>query len=511
MAATAASDGDTSSHTASVRWFLPPAMAGGAIVAGLVSGSLVVSGHGAAVLGLAAIVLPVAVWKRPSLGPVVLVLAAVSIEQFPYRVGARAGTPTARIPLFKGLGPSAHVSLADVLLLVLLLIMVLKGDDEGVRRWPHSAVTAGIVGLLVAATVGVAVGVAHHGDLRTSLMEVRPYVYLAAAYLLTAVVISSHAGIRAVLWAFVLGSGFKAAQGLVIFAWARHLQPRPEAVLAHEEAFFFGLFVFITLGLWLFEIGGRLRATATMLLPIVVVADLVNSRRTAWLILFAGLTVLLVLGFVSLPHRRRFLGRLLGVGAVFLVLYLPAYWNKTGSLGQPARAIHGYVSPDPRDAASNLYRVQENANLKLNIRQARLIGKGFGVRIDYALPIVDLSRTDPLIAYIPHNGVLYLIMRMGIVGGVAFWYLIAAGTITASRSARSHDREVALTGALIVCALVAYLLQGYNDQGFFFYRIALAVGCLLGLGEAALRLRTVPTPRALAPERATAAIATVGP
>jgi hypothetical protein len=174
--------------------------------------------------------------------------------------------------------------------------------------------------------------------------------------------------------------------------------------------------------------------------------------------------------------------------AVVLAVYLPAYWNKTGGLAQPARAIHSAVSPDPRDAASNLYRIQEDANLKLNIHEGGLLGKGFGVPIDYALPIVDISATDPLIAYIPHNGVLYIPMRMGVAGAIAFWSLLAAGLITACRLARSRDRELAVVGALLACGLVAYALQGYNDQGFFFYRIAFVMGTLFGVAHAATRM-----------------------
>ena len=36
-----------------------------------------------------------------------------------------------------------------------------------------------------------------------------------------------------------------------------------------------------------------------------------------------------------------------------------------------------------------------------------------------------------MIAYIPHNGVLYILMRMGLIGGVAFWTFVAAGIVTA--------------------------------------------------------------------------------
>ena len=59
-----------------------------------------------------------------------------------------------------------------------------------------------------------------------------------------------------------------------------------------------------------------------------------------------------------------------------------------------------------RDESSDVYRVEENENLKLNIRQGGVLGKGFGLPIDYALGITDISSIDPLIRFVPHNGVL---------------------------------------------------------------------------------------------------------
>jgi O-antigen ligase len=86
-----------------------------------------------------------------------------------------------------------------------------------------------------------------------------------------------------------------------------------------------------------------------------------------------------------------------------------------------------------------------------------------------------------MIEYIPHNGVLYILMRMGLIGGVAFWTFVAAGIVTAVRAARSIDREVAVVGAMVAAAMVAYTLMGAVDQAFFFYRIAFVVGTLLGV------------------------------
>ena len=136
--------------------------------------------------------------------------------------------------------------------------------------------------------------------------------------------------------------------------------------------------------------------------------------------------------------------------------------------------------------------MQEDANLVVNIRQGFPLGKGFGVPIDYVLPIVDLSEINPFIDYIPHNGVFYVLMRTGIPGAVAFWTMLGLGILLACRLARSRDRELALLGALITVALVAYAFEGAVDQGFFFYRIAFVMGTLLGLAEAARRMSLRP-------------------
>jgi O-antigen ligase len=219
-----------------------------------------------------------------------------------------------------------------------------------------------------------------------------------------------------------------------------------------------------------------------------MLANLANARRTAWAILAIGLVVLLVVAYRTLPHRRPLLRRL---GVVLLIgsaLYFPAFWNNSSTIGQPARAIQSAVHPNSRDEASDLYRTQEDANILFNIRQSHDLGMGFGVPIDYALPIVNINNIDPMIAYVPHNSVLYIWMRLGIVGEVVFLMMIAAGIMRAVQLARVRDPQLALFGTLTVCAVMAYLVMGYNDMGFTWFRIALCMGILFGATEAALRL-----------------------
>jgi hypothetical protein len=321
------------------------------------------------------------------------------------------------------------------------------------------------------------------------MTEVRPFFYLIVTTLLVSRLIRTGRDVSAVLWTFVIATGFKAIQGVLVFRSVRHLNPRPEAILGHEESLFFAIFVFLTVILWLIESPGLLRRTATTLLPVVLIADIGNSRRLAWLVMFLGLIALGVVGAIALPSRRRLLFRLGALAAVALAIYLPLYWNGTGGLAQPARALRSAVDPSSRDVSSDLYRTQESANLKFDvIHHSTPLGAGFGVPIDYDLPIVDLRESSPILSYVPHNGLLYLMLRFGVLGTAAFFAVVGTGLIVASRLARSRHRQARLVGLLAIGALVGYVTQGYNDLGFGFYRIALVTGVILGLTTAVSRM-----------------------
>jgi hypothetical protein len=458
---------------------------GGTLLAGGIAGELVATGHGIVVLAFVLVLVPVIVARHPDLAPAVVLFPALLIEQSPIDIGSGINSITDHLPLFGGLGPS-HLDGSDVLLIGLFIIWVLRVAQPKTYT-ARSSIGTSLLALEAAVALGFVVGVAHHGDTRIAFLEMRPYVYIGATYFLASRLGTTERAVRVALWAVVVGSGLKSVQGLLVFLQVRHMDPRPDSVLAHEEALFLGVYILLVLALYWFEVPGRLRNTATLFLPFVVATDLANSRRTAFLILGVCFVVLTVLAYVRLPSRRPVLRRMLLCLGVFLAFYLPVFWNKTGAFGQPALAIHSLFSPNPRDASSDLYRVQEDANLKLNIAQGGPLGKGFGVPINYALPIVDIRDVDPLITWIPHDGLLYVVMRMGVLGAIAFWSVLAAGILSACRLLRSRNRELAAFGAIVVCVLIAYVLEGYKDQGFFYFRVALVVGTMLGLTQAALR------------------------
>jgi hypothetical protein len=166
-------------------WVTAALLSSLSVLIGLLSGMFGSAGEAGALFALAAIALIVVLWKRPELSPIVVLVAALTVEQFPFTSGQPGSTSTAptpsdytdRLPLFHGLGGGLHVSPADMLLLALLTIWMFKRETAATRTVPRSALTYAVGAVVLAALIGLAVGQAHGGQLRTALTEVRPYMY----------------------------------------------------------------------------------------------------------------------------------------------------------------------------------------------------------------------------------------------------------------------------------------------------------------------------------------------
>ena len=431
--------------------------------------------------------LPILLWKWPRVGVYIVMAGAVTIEQFTYHITPEKwGAVTAKIPLFHSVSSGSGVTPAEILLFLALVLWIMKSVRDGVRLIPRSplALTLGL--FLSIVLVYLVYGLTHGGHYKIAIWEIRPWFYLGIMYILVSQLMTTQRSVRTVLWIFVIGSPIKALYGITIWWSVRNIRPRPESMLAHEESFFFGLYLMLVLALWLFGIRGRLRTVATALAPIVLLGDMMNSRRTAWAILGYGVLPLLVISYSQLRHRRKVLLRVMLVGLVLAPVYIPLYWNKDGTIAQPARAIRSQINPSSRDEDSDQYRAIENENLQFNIKSSRDIGEGFGVPINYVYALTNLAPIDPSIAFIPHDGIYYIWMRTGFLGEVLFWIFISTALIRCCRLAKVANREAAMLGALAASAVVSYVTMGYLDMGFFWFRLAFVMGIFLGMVEAQL-------------------------
>jgi len=460
---------------------------GAAALVGWAAGQLIL-GSPLALAALIGLGVAAVVWFVPWTGVMILVLSATLIEQFSLVSEGTFSDGTDHLVIFQSLNSGAglggiYATPFELFLAVLLAVWLVRGFATRKLRRPRTAL--GISVALFALIVGVSWirGVTGGGSFQDSLLELRPWLYMTISYLAASQLLTSRKQLAAVLTVMALGIGLKSMQGLLTLV--AHYNARPQAILAHEESFFFGVFLAIVAALWLVPIPGPLRRLMTVLSPLVLAADIGNQRRTAWAIAAAVLFLVFVLSFFAFPERRRTIITLGIIGCVLAGVYWLKFSNDPGLLGQPARAVLSQLAPQARDQSSNQYRVVEDVNLGVAIRQTMPFGSGFGHPIPQIVPNVDISNIDSFISYLPHNTVLYIWLRLGLPGIVAFWLVVGIGLMSAVNLIRERKSNLeVLLGFALAAALVGYVVQGYYDMGLYWFRIAILIGCLLGAAQA---------------------------
>ena len=438
---------------------------------------------------VAVVVIPMAIgwlWRRPARGLYVLFAAAV-VQETQYTSASYVDDLGRYAPFFQDVATWTHsqnipFSVAEVWMVLTLLFWLLKGvaaHGLDLRRGTLLRPLALYMGMVL---VGELHGLFGGGDFRLSLWEVRGQVYLFVAYLLTCQLIRARRQVDTLLL-LLLGAGLKGIQGTVRYfvSLQGHLGG-VEAIFPHEQSFFFNAFFCQTAILFLYGGSRRLKRVSLALLPFVAIADLANQRRAAILAFGVALVLIMALTALAYPPRRRAMVAALLVLLAASVPYYLADRYKGGLIAQPARALSSIYDPSQRDLSSNTYRVNEDANLLFTMRTSPIVGYGFGRTFLTPYPLADISGSYGFWNLLPHNSILWIWMRMGSVGYLLFWLLIAGALAQAGQLLRRiHDPPAKGLALLILVLIVQDVIVSYLDLQWTNYRNALVVGVLLAL------------------------------
>ena len=379
---------------------------------------------------------------------------------------------------------------AEVILLFALASIALRRMSIGRQPFVVGPMfwAVGLYTLMV--VYGLVYGLGTGGNLHAGLWEARAQLYLFLLYLLVVNVIENRDQIVKIFWVFLLGISFKGLLGLwrllvTLEGDVDNLDKLEEvssnSIMAHEESFLFALFLVFLLMLWLFR--GHRGQFGVMVLgavPVIVML-LANERRMGSLSLIMGIVVILSLAYVFVPNRRTLIMRFAIVVALITPMYMAATWNTTGVFAEPTRAVKSLIQPNERDDSSNNYREIESRNIRYNIENNPILGRGYGKGIVFydTLPFIPGFVWWDMI---PHNTILWVWMRLGFSGFLAFWFLVGRFLIGTMIEARQlSDRYLKGLAVFATTAMVTWLFVGLVDMGLVDFRGAILIGTLMGL------------------------------
>lgn len=439
--------------------------------------------------------------RRPALAVYVLVGCATTFEIVPLDFqDSLTDTSGFFLNLNNTMGLPLSASPAEFLMGIAVLAWwrAQRADPSLRPRGPLFKAYLVYFGVLL---LGEVHGLGMHGDLNTSLWELRPQVYGFIAFLLAASLIREEGQLLILAAVFVTASALKAAVGYNRYFNTLHGDIGTyEAILAHEDSYFLAMLM-VAAGVALVWYRKRPALIVLLaLLPLAFIVMLENRRRVGVLALGAAFVIVAVAG-VWFEKRLRW--KVAAVVVAIALCYgavLSVYWNKEyGTAAQLVRPIHSLFEPDQRDFNSNLYRVNEDADLKFTYQQNRLAGVGMGLPMSVIFPLADISQQHPFWQYIPHNTILWIAMRTGLLGMMAFWAMIGMALLEAISSMRRLTSPLVRASVVFaVASIVSELIVGYGDMQLENYRNMIFFGCVVGLINAAERVRGSARVRKLA-------------
>src|SRR5258708_13148214 len=251
-------------------------------------------------------------WKHPVRGLYLLLDATLIFEIFPLHF---ADSLTDRVPFFLNLNNAnssgglrgISITRAEVLMASVLVIWAVAGISRRTFKLEGGPLVGAYV-IFALVVIGAEIhGALSRADLGKSLWEMRPQAYGLVAFLLAANLVTERKQVRTLAVVFFLAVGFKVC--LTLFRYFVTLRGSTfgyEAIMAHEESYFFALFILgtaVTL-IWGRGLSRRLQLLLVAFSALSLFAMVVNQRRAAQLALISAVGVVPVLA-VRFDDARR--------------------------------------------------------------------------------------------------------------------------------------------------------------------------------------------------------------
>ncbi|MFN8502633.1 O-antigen ligase family protein [Kouleothrix sp.] len=340
---------------------------------------------------------------------------------------------------------------------------------------------------------GLLYGITHHADRKIALWEVRFILCLPAMLFLTSNLIKTRQQLNTLIWVAMTALFFDACNGAWFVATIlKYNLHSVESIAEHSFSIHLNTAFVLAASVWMFRGSRAKRVILPLMMPIMLFSYFANQRRASFITLALALALMAyVLYFV---HRKVF-WTIMPIAVVLGAVYLAAFWNSSGGIGMPARAIRSVIAPQQggRDDSSNVYRVIENTNAKFTIKSRPLTGIGFGNKFFIVAKMPDISFFEWW-EYITHNSIMWIWMQMGAGGFLAMLMLVGMSIVVGSRALwRMPGGDLSAITLTATLYIVMHFVYAYVDMSWEAQSM-LYVGTMMGIVNCVERLADTPVP-----------------
>jgi hypothetical protein len=432
----------------------------------------------------------IVLWRRPVITVWIVFFSATLIES---GLPSFSDASTEQIPFWRNLSTSGLAPLpfspAELLLVFTALAWLAREHLIQTLRVRGSVVLRIYGCYLLMVLVGLVLGTATGGNLNVALWEIRVPIATALIMVLALNLLRSQRQIEVLGWLLLIGSGLKGVQGTWRYVVTLGRNINYNSLLEHEEALFFPAFYLYLLLLFVFHGPRWQKRIGILFLPFVMLADFANQRRASTAGFVIALIALVCILVVILVEQRKRVFIYVLVTLVLLTGYSSVYWNSGSRLAQPIRAIKSQFIPNSRDEGSNYYRELETRALTWQIRANPFMGRGYGFELPLLEGMWDARDIAPFMLYMPHNSVLWVWWRTGILGFGFFWLAVGVAIMRSCMLARATtDPFVRRWAIFAVLVTLMWLILGCLDQGLLLWREVAYVWIVLAVPEVLRRL-----------------------
>lgn len=373
------------------------------------------------------------------------------------------------------------ISPLEMLLLLSLLVWLVQGITGSGLDFRGGQVGRLVLLFGLALVAGMVRGRISGGDMYIGFWEFRPLLYILVCYVLATNLVRTRLHVSLLTASGFIGMSLFAVEG----AYRRLVLINTDIITApmevwygHDTVVFIASLVVLVIAQQIFGAPAWQRTIGLLIVPVAIFTMLATERRAGQVsLIMAVLSIFFVLLFIRRKAFFLIAMPVLIAGAV----YLPLFWNASGILAQPARAIRSISDPDPRDAASNLSRELEKVNIRATIQAFPILGVGFGQPFLQVVQIPDIS-FFPFWNFEPHHNLYWIWLKTGLPGYLVFWMLIGMTLVRAAHLTKTlRTRDLQVFALLALTGIVSTLTFCYVDLGLTMGRITVYLGILFGV------------------------------